>query len=206
MSIRKLKCRLIESLCKKELDAYKQNFENKILRFQKEAQEKCDNEIKEKTAILNTVRAALKDKVDIIAEADNKMGEHVIVTKHIGKKGIFGADIVFSLYSNRYKACNNHPRIMATYKAPHVSLDTNAETYIHIDDILVIDNNYGNGSILMPYFIEYCKSTDASFVSGALSSVDKDHFARSIHFYEKHGFTVTMNENGESGSISLSLH
>ena len=78
--------------------------------------------------------------------------------------------------------------------------------YIKIIDIIVEDDNVGNGSILMPYFVEYCKQfTDAKKISGALASVDKDHFERSIHFYEKHGFLVKLNEKGDSGSIEYLL-
>ena len=39
----------------------------------------------------------------------------------------------------------------------------------------------GNGSILMPYFIKYCKTTDAKYICGQLSSVDKGHFVTTIN-------------------------
>ena len=63
------------------------------------------------------------------------------------------------------------------------------------------DNDIGNGSILMPFFLDYCKKTDAQYIHGELSSVDKSHFDRSIHFYEKHGFKCKLNDEKTSGSI-----
>lgn len=55
------------------------------------------------------------------------------------------------------------------------------DSYIKIDDILVVNNDVGNGSILMSYFIKYCKTTDAKYICGQLSSVDKGHLiARNI--------------------------
>ena len=67
------------------------------------------------------------------------------------------------------------------------------------------DNDIGNGSILMPFFLDYCKKTDAQYIHGELSSVDKSHFDRSIHFYEKHGFKCKLNDEKTSGSIHYDL-
>lgn len=40
--------------------------------------------------------------------------------------------------TNKYKACSNHPRIMATYEKPYGEAE-----YIHIDDIMVEDKEIG---------------------------------------------------------------
>ena len=79
------------------------------------------------------------------------------------------------------------------------------DPYIKIDDILVVNNDVGNGSILMPYFIKYCKTTDARYICGQLSSVDEGHFDRLKHFYKKHGFNVKLTPERSSGFIKYML-
>lgn len=91
------------------------------------------------------------------------------------------------LYSDKYDGSCSQPRIMATYEKPYGEPE-----YIHIDDILIEDIEKGNGSILMQYFLKYCKTTSAEYVSGMLSPIDADHFDRSEHYYKKHGFTVVF--------------
>ena len=105
------------------------------------------------------------------------------------------------LYNDKYKACSNHPRIMDTYEKHYGEAE-----YIHIDDIMVEDKEIGNGSILMEYFLKYCKTTPAKYISGSLSSVDSDHFDRSEHYYQKHGFKVEFYEGRKSGSIRYDMN
>jgi len=71
--------------------------------------------------------------------------------------------------------------------------------------VLVVDNDVGNGSILMRYFIKYCKTTDAKYICGQLSLVDKGHFYRSEHFYKKHEFNVKFTSDRSAGSIKYIL-
>ena len=104
------------------------------------------------------------------------------------------------LYSERYKAITNHPKIMASYVSCY-----GEAPYIKIDDILVVDDDVGNGSILMRYFIKYCKTTDAKCIRGQLSSVDNGHFDRSEHFYKKHEFNVKFKSDCSAGSIKYIL-
>ena len=100
------------------------------------------------------VHSILNEKNHIIVGEDvNRMKEQVLVVQWV-----FDNDIWFILYSERYKAINNHPRIMASYVSSYEE-----DPYIKIDDILVVNNDVGNGSILMPYFIKYCKTTDAKY-------------------------------------------
>lgn len=165
-------------------------FKNELLEIQNETDRKNQDDIEIVHQILSE-----KNSV-IVGEADNKKGEHVFVVQ-----SRYGESIYFKLYSNKYKAIYKHPRIMATYT--HVC---GYDPYMKIDDILVVDNNSGNGSILMPYFIEYCRNnTDAEKIKGWLSPVDRGHFDRSIHFYEKHKYVVKLNENGSSGGIEYNL-
>lgn len=79
------------------------------------------------------------------------------------------------------------PRIMCSYKGEIES------SYIHIDDFFAIREDVGNGSILMKYLIKFAKEKNVKYISGMLSSVDKDHFNKLGHFYEKFGFKVSFN-------------
>lgn len=170
-------------------------FKKELLDMQNYYQRKLEdieiNANKKTTMIEQLVHSILKEKNHVIVGEDiNKMKEQVLVVQWV-----FDDDIWFMLFSERYKAIN-HPRIMASY----VSC-CEEEHYIEIDDILVVDDDVGNGSILMPYFIEYCKTTDAKYICGQLSSVDKGHFERLEHFYKKHGFNVKFTSNRSAGSI-----
>lgn len=106
-----------------------------------------------KTTMIELVHRILKEKNHVIVGEDiNKMKEQVLVVQWV-----FDDDIWFMLYSERYRAINKHPRIMASYVSSY-----GEDPYIKIDDILVVNNDVGNNSILMPYFIKYCKTTDVS--------------------------------------------
>ncbi len=148
-----------------------------------------------KAIMIELVHSILEEKNHVIVgKGVNKMKEQVLVVQRV-----FNNDICFMLYSERYRAIN-HPRIMASYVSCY-----GEEPYIKIDDILAEDENVGNGSILMRYFIEYCKTTDAKYICGQLSSVDKGHFDCLEHFYKKHGFSVVFTPERSSGSIKYIL-
>lgn len=149
-----------------------------------------------KTEIYEIVKNALSEAGNIIIGVAQNKNEEVLVVQQC-----YGINICFKLYGKSYKSCNNHPVIKATYKESFLG----AAPYIRIDDINTRDNDIGNGSILMPYFLEYCKKTDAAYIDGELSDVDKGHFDRSQHFYEKHGFVCTFNNERTSGKIIYTL-
>jgi len=159
--------------------------------------QKIQREAKRENRLYEITKEVLKEKNHIIVGIDtNKNGDEVLVVQWC-----FGNNVWFMLYGEKYQTISNHPRIMATI---HESYSENIK-YIIIDDILVEDNDIGNGSILMPFFLDYCKKTDAQYIHGELSSVDKSHFDRSIHFYEKHGFKCKLNDEKTSGSIHYDL-
>lgn len=193
----KVKFWMMDNLFRNEITEINEEYNRKLETIVKKI--KYDSE--QKTKRLSIVDSILKEKDrSIIGCSKNKLGDDVYIVQSIRKN-----DVWFMLYSNEYKAINNHPRIMATYnKESRTEYDCHP-AYIKIDDILVEDNNVGNGSILMPYFIDYCKNTDAEYITGWLSSVDMDHFDRSEHFYKKHGFEVQFNEERTSGSIKYIL-
>lgn len=172
-------------------------FKKELLDMQNYYQRKLEDieiNANKKTTMIELVYSILKEKNHVIVGEDiNKMKEQVLVVQ------CFNNDIWFMLYSERYKAIN-HPRIMASYVSCY-----GEEPYIKIDDILAEDENVGNGSILMRYFIEYCKTTDAKYICGQLSSVDKGHFDCLEHFYKKHGFSVVFTPERSSGSIKYIL-
>lgn len=175
-------------------------FKNELIKIYKDYSDevkKIEYEANKKNGDFETIhRILLENNHSIVGEADNKDGEHVFVVQHV-----YGKSIDFMLYSNKYKTISNHPRIMATYVNIY-----NEDSYVRIDDVIVEENNVGNGSILMPYFIDYCKRfTDAKKITGWLSPVDSGHFSRSTHFYKKHGFEVSLNFKGISGSVEYKL-
>lgn len=142
------------------------------------------------------MRQVLSEQDNIILGiATNKNEEEVVIVQWE-----YANVIYIMLASEEYKAHNWHPRIMSTYIMP----DKEAP-YIRIDDIITLDKNVGNGSILMPYFLAYCKKTDAEYIKGELSSVDQEHFDRSEYFYKKFGFDVSFNSERTLGSVRYSL-
>lgn len=64
--------------------------------------------------------------------------------------------------------------------------------YFKIDDMLVKDNNWSNSSVCK-YFIQKSKNVGFNHIIGSLSSVDKEHFDRSTHYYKKFNFDVKLN-------------
>lgn len=185
----RLKSWILTTFYKNELFAIQKEYERKVKEINYEAQKK--------TKLIDTVhRVFCEPNHVIIGVETNKIGDEVLVVQWIHSKEIW-----IMLYNDKYKACNNHPRIMATYKKPYGKAE-----YIHIDDIMVEDKEIGNGSILMEYFLKYCKTTPAKYISGSLSSVDSDHFDRSEHYYQKHGFKVEFYEGRKSGSIRYDMN
>jgi len=90
----------------------------------------------------------------------------------------------------------NLPRIMA-----EVNYDFETKSnYVFIDDIQTTDKEIGNGSIAMKYFINEAAKTEATYISGSLSYVDRDHFDRLEHFYKKFRFEVNFNATKTSGT------
>ena len=130
----------------------------------------------------------------------NKNGEKVFVVLTRSDRHLF-----LYLYSlSTYRSFSPHPMLSATVYCD----EEYEEKYVRLDDILPVENGVGNGSILMYYFLNYCiYHTDALCVTGMISSVDtrdnndRTHESRLRHFYEKHGFKVTIDENGEGKAV-----
>lgn len=118
----------------------------------------------------------------------------IFVVKNEDKK-----NLDFYLYSLKYQ--RRGPRILTEKKTKYKG----DNTYLYIDDLLAVEENIGNGSILLNSLIKYARSQGYDSIVGWLSPVDKDHFNKLVYFYEKNGFKVIFNEDRNEGSIKLNL-
>ena len=81
--------------------------------------------------------------------------------------------------------------------------DTNS---ISIGDIQCEKNNKGYGSLMMQSLISYAKENNFSYIYGWLAKIDSDHTDRLYHFYEKFGFEITPNDDGNKyADIKLTI-
>ncbi|WP_353892916.1 hypothetical protein PRVXH_002306 [Proteinivorax hydrogeniformans] len=134
----------------------------------------------------------------IVGMKNNKNNEELIITERVTDSCVW-----VKLYGRSYPGAGHLPRIMGSLRK--TLGEPKLRTYIKIDDIINIDDNIGNGSIMMEHYIKLAKSLGVEYISGLLSEVDKDHFERSERFYKKFGFEVSFNENKTNGSIRLDL-
>lgn len=132
----------------------------------------------------------------IIAVDKNKRNEEVLVVESSNE-----TMLTILLLGPSYQGITHLPRIMATVKKSEAF----SYNYVHIEDIINIDDNIGNGSILMKNFIKIVEKLHVDYINGGLSSVDQGHFVRSEHFYKKFGFEVQFNEGRTSGAIKKSM-
>ncbi|MFB5661156.1 hypothetical protein [Alteribacillus sp. HJP-4] len=77
------------------------------------------------------------------------------------------------------------------------------EETIHIGDIKgPADKGYG--SVCMKYLKSLAADQNIPFITGDIAERDYGHVDRLIHFYEKHGFDVTVNHAQKTGDIMWS--
>lgn len=131
----------------------------------------------------------LLPKAHIIGLDKNKNNEELIIALN---------DNTIYLFGERYQGIMGLPRIYFEIGKKEQEFGFE-ERYIHIIDILMEDNEIGNGSVAMKALIKYAKKIDAKYINGTLSSVDNDHADRRNHFYKKFGFAIT------NSSIKLEL-
>lgn len=144
---------------------------------------------------MDLVNWALDDKMEIIGIEENKNNKILIVAK-----SQYDNHLDIYLYTKEYKSYL--PRILCTL---HQYKNTRYKE-LKIDDLLMIENSIGNGTIAMKYLLKYAKTNDVVKIKGDLSPVDKDNFIRSIPFYQKFGFNVVLNEEKTAGAIFLDLY
>lgn len=193
-----IKLKLFKWLFKRELAIC----ENAII----QNEQKCERKINEMKAELELQKKqyGLVDRIfflfpdaKIIAVDTNKRNEEVLVVERSN-----GTMLTILLFGPSYQGITHLPRIMATVRKSEVF----SYNYVHIDDIINIDDNIGNGSILMKNFLKIVENLHVDYIDGGLSSVDKGHFDRSEHFYEKFGFEVQLNAERTSGVIKKSMN
>lgn len=126
---------------------------------------------------------------EIVGIQTNKKGEELII--------VINNDAIY-LFGERYQGAAGLPRINfqihTDWKDGYPQIK-----HIHIHDILMVDNNIGNGTIAMNALIKYAKKNNVKWINGELSSIDDDHADRRNHFYEKFGFSI------ECSTIRLEL-
>ena len=116
---------------------------------------------------------------EIIGLDRNKNNEELIV--------VLIKNIIY-LFGGRYQGSGSLPRMYFRILTKESGIFE--ERYIHIDDVLMVDNNIGNGTVAMNALIKYAKRINAIYIDGWLSSVDNDHADRRNHYYEKFGFVI----------------
>lgn len=102
-------------------------------------------------------------------------------------------DFYFSGYS--HKGITGCPRILATV----------LKTHIWIEDIFAIDENCGNGTLLLELLFDKAKELKIDTIKGKLSPRDYDKFDKLEHFYKKNGFNVYFNQERTEGLIERNL-
>lgn len=73
--------------------------------------------------------------------------------------------------------------------------------YIHVGDIKGSEINNGYGSLLMKYLQKEVLLQNFTHIEGKIVSIDWRHINTLEHFYKKHGFTVKLNNDTETGEI-----
>ena len=71
------------------------------------------------------------------------------------------------------------------------------ENIVCIGDIESKRGNKGYGSKVLRSLIKICQQLKVQAITGEISGVDSDHLDKLEHFYEKHGFKLTMYKKGE---------
>lgn len=95
-------------------------------------------------------------------------------------------------------------------KVPRIDTDIrynreSKENTCFITSFFAINEDVGNGSILMDYLFEYLKKMGIKKVRGKLGSIDNKNFDKLEYFYEKNGFKVTFFTNRNDGEIEKIL-
>ena len=94
--------------------------------------------------------------------------------------------------------CKNETIYLASKKynspifSPKLYFEQNGDV-IKIHDILMKNNNIGNGTIAMKALLKIAERLKAKEIVGMMSEIDNDHVDRRNHFYEKFGFVILNN-------------
>ncbi|MCU4986361.1 hypothetical protein OB991_23670 [Bacillus cereus] len=171
-------------------------------------------ELKEMYSGIQDSEKILKKEVErlLVIEANNEFVESML------KKGNVIDGVEFNKSSVKYYVCvlmdsksitlslqnkrtrHPYPRLYAKF---YQDIENPFIVTCHIIDVFAVEEDVGNGSILIQYLIKWAKKMDVCQVNGMLSYVDVGKFDKLEKFYKKNGFTVNFNKNRTSGSINL---
>lgn len=121
---------------------------------------------------------------------ENKRGDLYIVMENYSK-----SSLEFWLSGKRHKINSDCPRLFAEISGTH----------IWIEDIYAIDENCGNGTLLLSCLFNKAKELGINEIRGELSTVDVKKFDKLEYFYKKNGFDVCFNSERTRGGIFKKL-
>ncbi len=178
---------------KNELKVLKKQYQE--IREKEMVQRKEIREIRDKEKELNFLKGLLK-QYTILGIEKNKLDVEYYVCLSISED-------TFDLYlKSAFTRRHPVPRLFGTI---HPRSSMNNIGKCKIDDMNAVNENEGNGSILLDYAKKYLKSIGIRYIYGDLSSVDKDKFGKLEKFYMKNSFEVTFNEERTSGRIKINI-
>lgn len=143
-----------------------------------------------------------KSDCDILGEERNKQGKKLYVC---GFKEDSTCNMIFLINPENTAFCS---KINISIEENKVE---NGVRGLEILDMIIINKNTGEGSILMNYLFKYIKNNkEIKNIEGTITDIDKDHFDRLEYFFKKHGFDVQfrLDDNGEriGGRIYKSIN
>ncbi len=160
-----------------------------------ELQTKVDNQ----ENVLHALYALFDKGYQLIGIDQSAKGKALAVVCYRRTPGAPASDM-FYLYPLPFANADDHVGAL--------SLTFSASGSAYIEDIIAGPPGCGHGSILMKHVLSFLRTIGCKYVAGYLSYVDRDHWDKLIHFYEKFGFTITdyVASNGElEKSIQLCL-
>lgn len=144
------------------------------------------------------VESLLKEFIILDIKYNNEnLKQYVCMRKNESKRTIS------ITLQNMYNSRQSPPRVYAEIQH---GLENDATKVCKIIDIFAVEENVGNGSILLDTLFKYLKRQEVQEVRGWLSPVDLEEFDKLEKFYSKNGFTVSFDESRTSGSIKLILN
>ena len=165
---------------------------NEKLREKCEKQRCDNNKMREKLKQYEYIGETLKvfHHYNLLKVIENKNSDIYFVMENLRGKHL---EILFS--GLQHEGVTSCPRLLATVE----------DSYIQLDDIFAIDDDCGNGSILLNVLFEKAKKLDIKIIKGDLSDVDKHNFNKLEYFYQKNGFTVHFDKGRCKGKIEKKI-
>lgn len=116
-------------------------------------------------------------------------------------------DVIFYQYPGDFRGfaeSGHHGESNRVYVRTHCVRDRDQKLLMaRLEDVRVNSRfeNRGIGTMLVKESIAECKRRGHKGIDGYLSSVDRDHLSKLIHFYKKLGFSVEVYEREQREGI-----